>query len=179
MSRFFFRSFVFSPDLPLLLSLSLPLSLFISPRVLFFYHFHSYRGDKLFREEILRLWITVHSRRIMSFFLCILHYRITIHFSIAVTRRAKTIRARPRYREDLLAIILRRRVHSWATLAWTRHGIVSAKITLRNASWGLEPCALNLHLSSLSNRERKCTHDDVAYLVVARIVKIQHGMVSP
>lgn len=37
---------------------------------------------------------------------CILHHRITIHFSITVTRRTKTIRVRPRYREDLLAIIL-------------------------------------------------------------------------
>lgn len=40
------------------------------------------------------------------FFSCILHYRITIHLSITITRRAKTIRVQPRYREDLLAIIL-------------------------------------------------------------------------
>lgn len=39
-------------------------------------------------------------------FLRILHYWITIHFSIVVTRAAKTIRVRPRYRGwDLLAII--------------------------------------------------------------------------
>lgn len=70
---------------------------------------HTEEGDKLFREEILWLWITVHSRHIILLpflFSCILHYRITIHFSIIVTRRAKTIRVLPRYREDLLAIIL-------------------------------------------------------------------------
>lgn len=91
MLRFFSRIFAF---------------FFFSFFPFFFIFIHTEGGDKLFRKEILRLWITVHSRRIILLFSCILHYRITIHFSITVTRRAKTIRVQPRYREDLLAIIL-------------------------------------------------------------------------